>query len=334
MLHNFISNQPLETLLAESSTLAVLRFEGSSLDASAQIAGVPSTRAEQLSTAQADNLMDEFEVWQIDGEEIESGTVNDTGHGDLNWRRSEGLQFVSLTAELNNEGDFEAVAKQAYTDLLTFIEKSKHPQLVRFWNYVPHINVGEGDRENYKTFCSGRLAAFRDFELDDRQFPAASAVGHYRDGLTICALTSVKAPQHHANPRQVDAFKYPRQYGASSPSFARATTIKIDHVTTPQQLCFISGTASILGHSSVHHDDLRLQLYTTNDNILYLLEQTKFTADSIQALRVYVRHASDYAECKNVVEELYPGKPAIYIHADICRAELLVEIECFCVMDA
>jgi len=204
---------------------------------------------------------------------------------------------------------------------------------VRFWNYVPHINVGAGDQENYKTFCAGRLAAFRDFELDEAEFPAASAVGHYRDGITVYALTSAHTPRHHANPRQVDAFRYPRQYGASSPSFARATTLTIENAATPQRLCFISGTASILGHSSVHHNDLRLQLYTTNDNILYLLKETGFKRSQIQTLRVYVRQAQDHLECKRIIEELYPNTPAIYIHADICRSELLVELECFCVAD-
>jgi len=185
-------------------------------------------------------------------------------------------------------------------------------------------------QSNYKRFCTGRLNAFRKFRLDDLQFPAASAVGHYVEGITVFALTAAQQPEHHANPRQVDAFKYPRQYGISSPSFARATTINIDQ----QRLCFISGTASILGHSTVHKDDLRLQLYTTNDNILYLLKETDFKRESIQTLRVYLRDPADYQQCKNIVTELYPNTHMIFTHADICREDLLVEIECFCVADA
>jgi len=161
----------------------------------------------------------------------------------------------------------------------------------------------------------------------DLQYPAASAVGHYRDGITVYALTAASSPKHHANPRQTDAFKYPRQYGPNSPSFARATTVSV----ADSQLCFISGTASILGHSSVHRGDLALQLYTTSDNILYLFKETGFKRNSIKALRVYLRHQKDLTQSKSIINELFPNTPAIFLHADICREDLLAEIECFCV---
>ena len=180
-----------------------------------------------------------------------------------------------------------------------------------------------------KHFCTGRLQAFSEHGYGDLQFPAASAVGHYGQGITVYALTAASSADHHANPRQVDAFKYPRQYGPSSPSFARATTLGI----AGQRLCFISGTASILGHSSVHRGDLKLQLYTTNDNILYLLKETGFERDDVRTLRVYLRHQEDYQACREIVDELFPKATILYTHADICRADLLVEIECFCVAE-
>ena len=235
---------------------------------------------------------------------------------------------MAYSAPLSLDDDFEQVTETAYNELLSFIEASPHVNLVRFWNYIPHINHGAGDGENYKRFCTGRLRAFTAHNMQDEQFPAASAVGHYLDGITVYALTSSEQPVYHANPRQVDAFNYPRQYGPSSPSFARACTIEL----ADQRLCFISGTASILGHDTVHKDDLRLQLYTTNDNILYLLQETGFDANSIQTLRVYLRHPNDYQECRTIVEELFPNTTAIYTHADICRSDLLVEIECFCTL--
>jgi chorismate lyase/3-hydroxybenzoate synthase len=227
------------------------------------------------------------------------------------------------------DGDFEEAAFTAYDELLTVLTTSPLATPIRFWNYVPAINKGEGDKENYKRFCSGRLAAFTKHGIEDADFPAASAVGHHQSGLTLCSLSANAQTQHHANPRQVDAFEYPRQYGPASPSFARATTLTIG--TT--RLCFISGTASILGHSSVHQGDLRLQLHTTNDNILYLLEETGFHADHIQTARIYLRHRSDLDECKEIIERSYPQIELVFAEADICRRDLLVEIECFCVAD-
>jgi chorismate lyase/3-hydroxybenzoate synthase len=311
MLSNFLSTATAEQLIAEPDALSVTQFSGAATPAPS----IPCSRVAQI-TEQAG-----FEVWKEADGIVERGMS-----GNCIWSRSEHLQFIAYSLPLGRSGDFEKTTKVAYDEILSFIEKSPHVELVRFWNYIPHINHGSGDQENYKRFCSGRLAAFTQHDLQDQHFPAASAVGHYIDGITIYALTASSKPTYHANPRQVDAFSYPRQYGPSSPSFARACTIDL----ADQHLCFISGTASILGHDSVHQGDLRLQLYTTNDNILYLLQETGFHTDSIQTLRVYLRDPNDYHECKSIVEELYPNANAIFTHADICRADLLVEIECFC----
>ncbi|RBP53701.1 Rid family hydrolase [Arenicella xantha] len=317
MLRNYITTSDPERLLSARDTLAVLRFTANP----PQPESVIDTRVELLS--EIDGLPNSaYEVWQIESGSVEHG--NDLGCA---WRRSADLQFCSVSMPLQQGDDFEATAYAVYDQLLSFINASPHPELVRFWNYIPNINVGAGDSENYKRFCAGRLRAFTKHQLDDLQFPAASAVGHYRDGITVYALTTATSAEHHANPRQVDAFKYPRQYGLSSPSFARATTLELGE----QRLCFISGTASILGHSSVHQDDLRLQLYTTNDNILYLLKETSFKRSQVRTLRVYLRNKSDFEECNRIVKELFPDTEVLFTHADICRSDLLVEIECFCV---
>ena len=83
----------------------------------------------------------------------------------------------------------------------------------------------------------------------------------------------------------------------------------------------------------MHRNDLQLQLYTTNDNILYLLKETGFKRTDVRTMRVYVRNQNDAAECQKIVGELFPDTTVIYLHADICRDELLAEIECFCVND-
>jgi len=319
MLQNFISSDCPKEALAADNTFAIMRIAGQAEAADSVV--------EQAQTIRVQLLGDEVvqpacEVWRIDGETVAHGQS-----GDCLWRRSNSLQICGYSDDSTGDGDIEEASYTAYKSLLSFIAESPHPELVRFWNYVPNINHGAGDAENYKRFCTGRLQAFTEGHYNDLQFPAASAVGHYGQGLTVTALTASTSAEHHANPRQVDAFKYPRQYGPSSPSFARATTLGL----SAHRFSFISGTASILGHSSVHRGDLKLQLYTTNDNILYLLKETGFTRKHIQTLRVYLREPSDYAECNRIVSELFPDTPAIYLHADICRSDLLVEIECFCV---
>lgn len=312
MLQNFLTCASAEQLISDSDNLAVFRFNAHE---SADLL-VPSIRIAQLSDKKS------LEVWRLVGAEVERGL-----NGNCCWGRSENLQIVTIEHPLADTDDLAKVSEDIYHELLSFVQQSAHPELIRFWNYVPDINGGAGDEENYKQFCTGRLAAFNQREMQDLQFPAASAVGHHTNGITVSALTSNLKPTYHTNPRQVDAFKYPRQYGSSSPSFARASTLDM----ADQRMCFISGTASILGHNSVHQGDLKLQLYTTSDNILYLLEETGFSPDSLETLRIYLRNPNDFQTCQTIIEKLFPNTQTIYAHADICRSELLVEIECYCV---
>ncbi len=310
MLRNFLSTDPIDQLQNNDDALAILRF-GNAAQSSA-----PTIHVAELPGHNA------TELWKSAQGPVESGV-----DGACHWRRDRFFQFTTVNLPLGPQDDYDLVAETAYKELLTTISKSPAPNLVRFWNYVPAINDGKGDSENYKRFCNGRLAAFNKHNIESHLFPAASAVGHHQNGLAVCALSSVHAATHHANPRQVDAFKYPRQYGPSSPSFARASTISAGD----NDYCFISGTASILGHRTVHEGDLALQLHTTNDNIFYLLEETGFKAQQIQTLRVYLRDANQVDLCRELVHQSYPDCELVLAEADICRQELLVEIEAFCV---
>lgn len=263
-----------------------------------------------------------LELLNVGGEStVERGTS-----GNLSWARNDDWQLTWAVIEDARIDSLERQTQQTYQSLLTEVANCPHQRLARFWNYLPNINTGDGDREIYRRFCVGRHDAFTSFGVAKNDFPAASAVGHYQQGMTIMALSCSAQVEHIGNPRQVEAFDYPRKYGPSSPSFARATKVTI----AEQECYFISGTASILGHESVHSDDLRLQLYTTSDNIRYLLSEAGFEREDIQMLRVYLRNAESHKECDQVLQELFPDTEKLYLHADICRAELLVEIECIC----
>jgi len=196
-----------------------------------------------------------------------------------------------------------------------------------FWNNLPSINLGDGDEEIYKLFCTGRLNGFHKNNIAQQNFPAASAVGHYKDDLLIYVLASKNKAENHKNLLQVEAFQYPRQYGKTSPSFARASSITSNDKT----LFFISGTASILGHETLHEGDLLKQIDVTEKNITHLLEQTNKTTDNIQTMKVYIRHPEDLAATQEKLDNLFPRAEKIYLHADICRSDLLIEIECYCI---
>ena len=127
-------------------------------------------------------------------------------------------------------------------------------------------------QERYKLFCLGRARAFAAVHATspDIGYPAASAVGKPRGvrTLQVCWLAGREAGTTLENPRQVSAYDYPRQYGPAAPSFSRAAL-------TPDPLLLISGTASIVGHASVHLGDVAAQLEETLANLDNLLRHAR-----------------------------------------------------------
>jgi chorismate lyase/3-hydroxybenzoate synthase len=125
------------------------------------------------------------------------------------------------------------------------------------------------------------------------------------------------------NPRQVSAWRYPRQYGRTPPSFARATLLPADDVLA------ISGTAAVVGHASAHAGDIEAQLGETLRNLETLLTTGGLPAgfDHRAPLKVYVRRRSDENAVRTFAAKHLPDAPLLIVHGDICRAELLVEID-------
>lgn len=226
--------------------------------------------------------------------------------------------------------NLEAATRHLYHRMLTATRGRK---LYRVWNYVPHINAVEQGLENYRGFCRARSLAFEDhFGLGyQRQLPAASAVGTAGGLLAVAFLAGDREPRHFENPRQVPAFEYPAVYGPRAPSFSRATLVT---GASGQQL-YVSGTAAIRGHMTIAAGDLRGQLTCTREN-LATIAQTAGAGEDFGArdgwqrtLKVYIRHASDVAVVRSDLERhlLRRDDRVTYLHADVCRADLLVEIE-------
>ena len=105
-----------------------------------------------------------------------------------------------------------------------------------------------------------------------------------------------------------------------------------NYVTT-----WISGTASIVNSESVHPGDAAMQTEQTIDNIEHLIARENFARHGVPGagaelsdlakLRVYVKRPEDYEACREVCERRFGSLPTIYAQADVCRPELLVEIE-------
>jgi enamine deaminase RidA (YjgF/YER057c/UK114 family) len=132
------------------------------------------------------------------------------------------------------------------------------------------------------------------------------------------------------NPRQVSAYYYPSKYGPKSPTFSRAALL-----TEPAgKTLLVSGTASIVGHESVHTDDVAAQTRETIVNINVLIAEANrlsghphYTADML-AYKVYVRNPQHLGTIATELRTAVGHRATVtYLHADVCRRDLLVEIE-------
>jgi chorismate lyase/3-hydroxybenzoate synthase len=239
-------------------------------------------------------------------------------------------QFTSLNVDAVSPDDISAKTRTAYDELLAVATQRGYPHLIRAWNFFPHINEGAGDAECYRQFALGRAEAFASAGQNQATFPAGTAIGT-RSGtnLQIVMLSGRMPARMVENPRQVSAYDYPRQYGPVAPSFARASLIE----SAGNRQLLISGTASIVGSESRHHQDLTHQLEETLVNISTLAKHSGWTKqpateNTAPLLRVYLRSEADCAAIQTRVRQEFGQDARIFfLYGDVCRSELLLEIE-------
>ena len=223
--------------------------------------------------------------------------------------------------------DLSLLTSTAYRRLFAAARARGYPYLLRVWNYFPDIAREAGGLERYQAFCVGRHWALLAERAEcENHLPAACAIGTQGPGLRIYALASREAGLQIENPRQVSAFRYPRQYGPTSPSFSRAI---FKDWGAPNAHLYISGTASVVGHTS-QHLELMAQLEETLRNLQALLDQANRVVPVVlrpTLLKIYLRPGFDPAPLRDRIVQTFGTVPLLFLGADICRPDLLVEIE-------
>jgi enamine deaminase RidA (YjgF/YER057c/UK114 family) len=217
--------------------------------------------------------------------------------------------------------------------------------LVRQWNFIGNILEMREGFQNYQIFNEVRSEYYKKYRTGSG-FPAATGVGMKYGGvfLDFCAVKSDDAVKIKAinNPNQINAYEYGQQVlkgltpGGSSvkhpPQFERALLM----INKTNSTLFVSGTASIIGQETIGRGDVSEQTVVTIENIMKLANAeriNKFTGGSVSLpgrfslLRVYIKKQEDFTAVKGICQEHFPGTPAIFIEADICRDDLLTEIE-------
>ncbi|GHB96256.1 hypothetical protein [Cerasicoccus arenae] len=242
---------------------------------------------------------------------------------------SESNGWLVYASSVPVNGPLADCAEDLYHQLFRCLDGS---EIVRIWNFVPAINEVVDGLENYRAFCFGRHEAFvakfggRAFD----SFCAASAVGVNDNQLTVFAMATHRRAHHLENPLQSPAYRYPERYGPRPPSFSRSS-----YVAGESPALYISGTAAVRGSDSIALGDLAGQLEVTGENL------DRIIAESVAALggdithvgsaigRAYVRRPEDASTVMACIREhaWCTADRFNIVHSDICREELLVEIE-------
>ncbi len=289
-------------------------------------------RADWIAPVEATPLGDAppmADLWEAGGD-LRSGCA-----GAARWRTDGQWSLGMIELHEQQPGDVEGLAYQGYCQLFDALRQAGTPHLLRLWNYLPRINEDGGGLERYRQFNVGRQRAFVDAGMGVLEgAPAACALGVHRGGLSIRFLAGQHAPVAVENPRQVSAYRYPSDYGPRPPLFSRAALADLGD---DRLALFISGTASIVGHASVHAGDVAEQTRETLRNLQAVLDAAHQHCNARYLLRdlelvVYVRHPAQAATIRRVLadalgEQAPALRHAVFLEADICRHDLLVEIE-------
>jgi chorismate lyase / 3-hydroxybenzoate synthase len=285
------------------------------------------------------------EVWRVEGAEVRmsNGAAQPSR---VHYRFCQELLFGSITIEEraieaqssaggDADGDSGALTRAtelAYQEIFAVLQETGHRHLIRIWNYLPEINRDAGGDERYRLFNSARQLAFRNSgRAIVGTVPAACALGSPAGSpISIYFLAARQQPKMIENPRQTSAYHYPPKFGRHSPIFSRACVL---HESAGTNL-FVSGTASIVGHETIHQGDVGAQTRETMANIIALLDETnrvvgpaRYSLDGLK-FKVYVRRPSDLRAIEVALSgSLRPSTPIVYLQADVCREDLLVEIE-------
>lgn len=238
-------------------------------------------------------------------------------------------EFLFCAFHIPEMGDYTAATERAYAAALELVSALDYRPF-RIWHYISRLNEpNAAGLEVYREFCVGRARVLERHGIT-HDMPAATVVGAHTGGI-VCYLLAARAGEHVnlENPRQVPAYHYPSRYGPKSPNFARATSLD-GHL-------YVSGTASILGHRTVHPGDVASQCRLALENVAQVIGPGNLLAHGVgggrtladvSAAKVYVRHHADLPLVREICGAALPAHAQVrYLHSAICRSDLLVELE-------
>lgn len=196
---------------------------------------------------------------------------------------------------------------------------------IRTWLFVNDVDV------NYTGVVAARNKVFFTQGLtEDTHYIASTGIGgracdpQVMTQMDNYAIAGIKKEQVHYlyAPTHLNRTS---DYGVS---FERGTYVDY----ADRRHIIISGTASINNKGQIEHPkDIVKQTHRMWDNVEALLQEAGSSYEDVGVMIVYLRDVADYAIVNRMFDERFPHHPRIIVHAPVCRAGWLIEMECMAV---
>lgn len=287
-----------------------------------------------------------IEAWAIGGDQVEISylerDVVSVDYASMKW-----VYLAGISPSVNAASAYEqSESCLAQLDQRLNRVGATLSDVPRVWLYQGGITEEESGIERYRELNRARTDYFDSLSARGAMrmsqqgivYPASTGIGTNGSSLVLSAMVL----QTHRddvrwvaleNPGQTSAFDYEKKFSIKSPKFSRAMAVITDEYAT----IWISGTASILDSETVHIGDIEKQTHQTIDNMERLIAEENLAAHGFKGcgatlqdlakVRVYIKHVEDYEKCRAICEARFGSLPTIYANADVCRPDLLVEIE-------
>ena len=244
----------------------------------------------------------------------------------------EEAELVSRGIHYPSAGDTGAQSKLVFGRLGDILDEEgfKVSDIVRQWNYIEGITSVSDGVQNYQMFNDARSVFYSGADWSGG-YPAATGIGCAWGGVTVSiyavkGFTGLNRPVD--NPLQVPAHRYSEKVLEDGGLEVRSTP-KFERARILGRTVFISGTAAIKGEDSELMTDPAVQSRAAVEVVENLVDPGNLGCGhfDFEALRVYIKDEADASVIIDSLRSRWHGIPMHFLIADICRPELLLEIE-------
>jgi enamine deaminase RidA (YjgF/YER057c/UK114 family) len=194
----------------------------------------------------------------------------------------------------------------------------------RTWFYLERILAWYGDFNRVRNAAFRRMGLFNCGSLTP--IPASTGI-EGRKGRGSCALDLIATAARPGGRHEVARLTHGRQNEATEygSAFSRGLALTLEHA----RYVFVSGTASIDEHgASVHSGDFEAQTRHTLQAVRSLLAAGGATLADVEQATAFLKRREDLPAYRRIAEqEGLASLPVVCTVADVCRDELLFELD-------